>query len=264
MSAIGEATDTPESESESVDPKDTKDTVINLSDFFGKVFSIIKECTGGSLALRLVHDPTDESRDTLLIVDQNYGGDADIPCFIFNPIDGDGSTISCNISSNGGSNEYRTSMFLANSKKGDTAARLRDCEAELFDGRDAKRGDAEDRFNEVVVSPGTMIKDRFNAKQLDAFKSIMVDLYRYSPKSHEPFENINWPGMGIELSIRGAWGIIPGCAITTTQVPDAWRVGAKNIYFMVTEVSHKFSQSTWTTDVRGIMSFYDKLIPVRL
>jgi hypothetical protein len=264
IAALGMTASSEENESETVDPKDTKDTVIDLNAFLKKIFKLINECTGGAIALRLVLDPDDELRETFLVVDQNYGGDAEIPCFVFNPIDGDGSTISCNISSNGGSNTYRTSMYLANSKKGDVAARLRNCEGELKDGRDTRRSDAEERWHEIAESPGTMIKDRFNSKQIDSFKGVMASLYRYSPKPHEKWETINWPGMEIDLTIHGAWGIIPGCAVATTQMPDEWRVGGKNIYFMVTEVTHNFEQSTWETSIRGIMSFYHNLREVKL
>lgn len=260
MSAFADAAGIQNNESESVDPKNTGDAVISLDKFFEKLFTVIKDVTGGALALRLTHDPDNQQRDSLYVVDQNYGGDADLKCVVFNPIDGDGSTISCNISSNGGSDEYRMAMFLGSSKKGDTAARLRNCEEELTDGRSEKRTDAINRHETIVQNPGMMVKSRFRGKEIDAFKSVMVDLTRYSPKVHEQYEFSNWPGMTIDVTIHGAWGILPGCAISTTQVPDVWMPESKGIYFAVTDVTHNFENSLWTTNIRGIMSFYDKLI----
>lgn len=262
LTALAESIEKEPNESESVDPKDVKSEVINLSDFFKKLFSYIKECTGGSLALRLVLDPDEKKRDKLYVVDQNWGGDKDIDCFIFNPIDGDGSTRSCNISSNGGSNEYRTSMFLGNSKKGDTAAIIRNCDSQLSAGRAKAIGRVKNKLFEIIFDPGSMMKDKFSNKQTDAFKSVMVDLYRYADKGHNKLENINWPGMTIDLTINGAYGIIPGCAVATTQMPREWI--NKNIYFQVLEVTHTFAQSDWSTNIRGMMSFYDHLTPVEL
>lgn len=249
-------------ESESVDPKDTKDTVISMNDFFQELFSLIKECTGGALQLRLIYHPDDESRETILVVDQNYGGDAPIDCYVFNPIDGDGNTRSCNVASNGGSNEYRTSMFLANSKKGDVAAVLRDCESQLETGRTDVNNKALEQIKKLKDSPGLLYKDRFDGKQIAAFKSCMVDTYRYAKKVHNQYENINWPGMTIDITLNGAWGIIPGCAISSTQLANNWKM--KNIYFMVTEVTHEFRDSDWSTTVKGIMSFYHKLNYINL
>jgi hypothetical protein len=249
-------------ESESVDPKDSTDTVINLNDFFRQIFGTIEECTGGALKLRLIPDPNDDKRETLYVVDQNYGGDPKIDCFVFNPIDGDGNTRSCNISSNGGSNEYRTSMFLANSKKGDVAAHLRGCDEKLDDGRKDKVTDAKDEIKKLKTNPGLIVKNSFNGTDISTFKSAMVDLYRNSLKKDRKYENINWPGIELDLSINGAYGILPGCAVATTQIPDDWI--NKKIYFMVREVSHEFSNSDWVTNIRGLMSFHDNLNYIKL
>lgn len=256
--ALSTATTEKVNESESVDPKDVKDTVISLNDFFKEIFDCIRECTGGALALRLVIDPEDEEGLTYLVVDQNYAGDKDIECYLFNPIDGDGNTRSCNITSNGGGNEYRTSMFLANSKKGDVASNLRGCDDDLEKIRNSKLIATKERYWEIIDDPGKMMKDKFNGKQISALKSVMSDLYRYAPQEHTNIENINWPGMTIDLTINGAYGIIPGCAIATTQMPSSWYTD-KKIYFMVREVTHDFADSDWITNIQGIMSMYPHL-----
>tara|TARA_R110000822_G_scaffold128195_16_gene263931 strand:- start:1533 stop:3611 length:2079 start_codon:yes stop_codon:yes gene_type:complete len=261
-------------ESESVDPKNEKSEIINLNDFMEKLFSVITQLTGGAVSLRLTHDVEEPDKDIMYIVDQNYGGDTPIDCFLFNPIDGDGSTRSCNISSGGGSNEYRTSMFIGQSTKGDVASKLRDCVKSTYDAREGRRKNAIERLVRIIGnssgrgggagSPiGTMMKDHFNGKQIEAYTAVMVDLTRNATLSDNAKRNINWPGMSIDLTINGAWGIIPGCAIITTQMPPDWYIG-KEIYFMVQEVTHNFSKSDWTTNIKGIMSYYNNLNIVSL
>lgn len=261
LSAIASATEVTPNESETVDPKNSKDVVVDFNDFFTELFSIIKSCTGGALALRLVIDPTDETGNTLLVVDQNYGGDQEIPCYIFNPVDGDGNTIQCNISSAGGSDEYRSSMFIGTSKKGDAATKLRGCKPQLDTMRRNRFIDAQIKYLKLTNYPGTMMSSQFNGKDIDAFKSVMVDIYQCADNSHTDRELINWPGMSIDITIHGAWGILPGCAIMTTQMPSDWYYNY-GIYFMVREVTHNFSNSVWTTNMRGIMSYYNHLTDV--
>ena len=266
LSAFGAAEQKQEtSEAESTDPKNTEETVVKLQQFMTEMFVAIKSATGGALSLRLILDPDDLKGESLIVVDQNYAGDNNgkpLEVFVFNPIDGDGSTRSCNISSNAGSNEYRTAMFISNSKKGDPVAKIRGCDGDLQGGRNKQQSKAKERHKEIVSDPGSMMLDSFNSKQIDAFKSVMTDLYRYSKKSDTRLENIHWPGMSIDITINGAFGIVPGCAVATTQMPNKWI--NQGIYFLVTDVEHNFSRSDWTTNIRGILSFYDDVDIIRL
>ena len=147
-------------------------------------------------------------------------------------------------------------MFIGNSKKGDATSAIRGCDDQLEDARGKKYSEAKTQINELISSPGILGRELFDEKQIDALKAIMVDLYRNRPTARK-YETVHWPGMSISAVIDGAWGIIPGCAISSKQVPDDWR--DLNVYFMVMRVTHKFEGSDWSTEIEGIMSYYDNL-----
>lgn len=256
LNCLSEAIKQRQSESDNTDVKDTQEEVINIVDFFNNISDAISEVTGGAISLRLVEDVEDALANSYMVVDQNNGGRTTLECVVLDPIDGDGSTRSCDVQSNVGSQEFKAAMFIGNSKKGDATSALRGCDDQLEDARGTKYSDAKKELNELIVNPGILGRDHFDEKQLDALKSIMVDLYRNRPTA-KSYETVHWPGMSISATIDGAWGILPGCAISSKQLPDDWR--QLNVYFMVTRVTHKFEGSDWTTDIEGIMSYYDKI-----
>ena len=256
LTCLSEAVKHRQAEADNTDVKDTQEQVINIVDFFNNLSDAVSEVTGGTIALRLVEDLEDDFANSYMVVDQNGGGRTEILCPILDPIDADGSTRSCEVQSNVGSQEFKAAMFIGNSKKGDATAAVRGCEDELEKARREKYDESKKKLNELLVSPGLMGRELFDEKQIDALKAIMVDLYRNRPTAKK-YETVHWPGMSISATIDGAWGIIPGCAITSKQVPDDWR--DLNVYFMVTRVTHKFEGSDWSTDIEGIMSYYDRL-----
>ena len=256
LTCLSEAVKTRPAESDNTDVKDTQEQVINIADFFNNISDAVSEVTGGAIALRLVEDVEDKFKNSYLVVDQNSGGSTKIQCPVLDGIDSDGSTRTCEVQSNVGSQEFKAAMFIGNSKKGDATASVRGCEDQVEKARKEKYAEAKKQLNELLKSPGLVGRELFDEKQIDALKAVMVDFYRNRPsaKSHE---TIHWPGMSISATIDGTWGIIPGCAIYAKQVPDDWR--DLNVYFMVTRVTHKFEGSDWTTDIEGIMSYYDNL-----
>ena len=254
--AFNSATAKKESESDSTDVKNTKEEVVNIVNFFDAIAEHIKSCTGGAIALRLVEDPDDNKK--LIVVDQNYGVSQSIPCVVFNPINGDGSTRSCEIQSNVGSQEYRAAMFVGTSKNGDSVANLRGCSEKLK----IKRGDEAKKAKEdkeaLIKNPGNLGKNEFDGQEINALKSVMGRLYR-SNENAVSNESLHYPGLSISVTIDGVYGFVPGCAISSTQVPHDWRSAPMNSYFMITSVQHSFQGSDWATKLDGILAYYDKI-----
>jgi hypothetical protein len=71
-------------------------------------------------------------------------------------------------------------------------------------------------------------------------------------------KTIHYPGLSISVDIDGVFGITPGMAVSTTQIPKAWRDTYKS-YFMVTRVTHTFQQSDWSTKIDGILAYYKNI-----
>lgn len=249
------ATKQREAESDNADVKDSKEEVINIIDFFDKVSDHISSAVGGAISLRLVDDPDDLTK--LIVVDQNYGVASDFPVVVFDPIDGDGSTRSCEVQSNVGSQEYKAAMFVGSSKKGDPVSVIKGCYSNLETVKKQRFGDALDAAFAIVGSPGNLGTNHFNGQEINALKSAVCQMYKNAPDSGNN-ETIHYPGLSISVDIDGTWGFIPGNGISSTQVPRKWREAYKS-YFMVTSIVHSFSQSDWSTKISGILSYYPKL-----
>ncbi len=259
--ALVAATKQRESDSDSTDVSDTKSEVVNIVDFFEKIADHISSCTGGALALRLVEDPDDLKK--LIVVDQNFGSAKEaLQCVVLDPIDGDGSTRSCDIQSNVGSQEYKAAMFVNASKKGDISSVLRGCETDLNTAKKKSYMKAVDDAYELVVTPGNLGKNNFNGQDINALKSAVASMFKNNQDAKST-ETIHYPGLSISADLDGVWGIVPGCAISTTQIPKKWR-NTYHSYFMVTRVTHTFQQSDWSTKVDGILAYYPNIDYIEL
>lgn len=252
IAAFGEATKKREANADQTDVKDVGEEVINITDFFEKIADHIGAATGGSIALRLVEHPDDLKK--LIVVDQNFGVTDTLNCIVFDPIDGDGSTRTCDVQSNVGSQEYKAAMFVGSSKKGDSVSALRNCNPDLKAQREKEYAKAKSDRDALVKSPGNLGKNNFNGQDINALKSIMGRLHRNNPLTATN-ETVHYPGLSISVEIDGAWGIVPGNAISSTQVPRKWREAYKS-YFMVTSTTHEFNQSDWSTKIDGILAYY--------
>lgn len=251
VSAFNEATQKREADADRTDVKDTGDEVINIVNFFEKIADQVSSCTGGAIALRLVEHPTDNKK--LIVVDQNYGVSDTLNCIVFDPIDADGSTRSCQVQSNVGSDEYKASMFVGASKKGDPVSALRGCAPKLDTQRQNEYSKAKADKDALIKSPGNLGKNEFDGQDINALKSIMGRLHRNNPSTAQ-HESLHWPGLSISVDIDGVWGFIPGNAISSAQLPRSWR--NTKCYFMVTRVHHSFVSSDWSTKIDGILAYY--------
>lgn len=260
VAAFNEATKQRESESDTTDIKDTKTEVVNIIDFFQKLSDHISAATGGALSLRLVENPDDLK--TLIVVDQNYGVTDVLDCVVFDPIDGDGSTRTCEVQSNVGSQEYKAAMFIGASKNGDPVSAIRDCSDKLKETRQNEFQKALTDKDVIVKNPGNLGKNQFDPDQINALKSVMGRLYRNNPETATN-ENIHYPGLSINLDIDGTWGFVPGNAISSTQVPEKWRTSMKS-YFMIRSVKHTFQGSDWSCQIDGILGYYPNIKYIEL
>lgn len=259
---FGEMVKQRQAASDTVDVKDTKELVLPVEDFLKKIFDHIGTCTGGAIQLRLVVHPKDPNK--LVIIDQNNGYmDGKLDVVVFNPIDGDGSTRSSIIQSNVGSEEYKAYMFAGSSRKGDGAASVRGCKPAADKKRMDVHTDAIRVISQLLYNPGALGANQFGAVQESALIQAMGTLAKSSPKSKQ-YELVPYMGMSIELELDGVWGFMPGNGISTTQLPPRY-LKDKN-YFLVKGVTHIFSadDSSWTTKLSGIMTFYDQINPIHL
>lgn len=252
IGAFNEATKKRESKADNADVKDTGEEVVNVITFFEKIADHISASVGGAISLRLVEHPTESN--ILIVVDQNYGVSDTLECIVFDPIDGDGSTRSCTVQSNVGSQEYRAAMFVGSNKKGDAISALRGCSPKLDTQRGKELQKAQTDKSALIKSPGNLGKNAFNGEQINALKSVMGRIHRNSQEAPE-IETIHYPGLSISVEIDGVYGFTPGNAISTTQIPKAWRNQYKS-YFMVTAVHHDFQGSDWNTKLDGILGYY--------
>jgi len=154
-------------------------------------------------------------------------------------------------------------MFAGSSRKGDGAAAARGCK----DDADAKRvtvnTDAIKVISQLLYNPGALGANQFGAVQESALIQAMGTLAKTTEQSKK-FEIVPYLGMSIEVELDGVWGFVPGNGISTTQLPPRYLTN-KN-YFMLKGVTQLFSgeDSTWTTKLSGIMTFYDDIIPMKL
>lgn len=258
--AFNEAMKKEVANADQTDVRDTGEQVINIIDFFGKIADQVASCTGGAIALRLVEDPLDNN--ILMVVDQNFGVTDTLNCIVLDPIDGDGSTRSCEIQSNVGSQEYKAAMFVGSSKKGDAISALRNCGDKLDNQKEKEYTKAlADKFA-LIKSPGNLGENHFNGDEINALKSVMGRLNKNNPDTVQN-ETVHYPGLSISVELDGVWGIVPGNAITSTQVPELWRDTYKS-YFMVSSVKNHFQGSDWQTSISGILAYYRNINYIQL
>ena len=261
VSALNDATKPEQAEADKVDTvKDKQEEVVNIIDFFRQLSGHISAATGGAMELQLVENPDDFK--SLIVVDQNFGVTDTLNCVVFDPIDGDGSTRTCEVQSNVGSQEYKAAMFVGSSKGGDAVSALRDCNDKLKDQRQKEYDKAKTDKDAIIKSPGNLGENQFDGTEINALKSVMSRLHKNNPNTATN-ELVHYPGLSISIDIDGTWGFIPGNAISSTQVPKKWRNTLKS-YFMVRSCTHTFSNSDWNTNIQGILGYYPNINYIEL
>lgn len=249
-------------EAENINPKQFQEGVLELEPFFNKLFNLISSATGGAIKLRLASHPTifssaNESHN-LYIFDENNGLTDSINCVVFNPIDGDGSTRSCQLTSDAGSKTYRQALFAGTMKSTDplheaTNQNIKDA---YTPGRSMKYAESILAILNIIRTPGPLASSQFDDIHQRALEETMGGL-RLCTTDSKKYDMLLYPGIGIDITIDGVWGFIPGNAILSTQIPKRY-ITAK-AYFFVREVVHTFQDSDWSTKLTGQITFNESV-----
>jgi hypothetical protein len=263
-------TDKPEKKkSETNDVKETQEQTVTVKQFFNTIFETIDRATGGGLKLRLAQHPEagksgGDLLKKLIVVDENNGKADQLTCVVFDPIDGDGSTRSCSLSADGGSQTYQASMFAGSHNSGDavvTAAGDNPATKRIKEYNSAVKA-----FNSLLITDKKIQNSGFAEEQLKALEDANSAFAKYAAGQNiEQYKQLVYPGLSIDLTIDGCYGIRPGCAISTTQLPKSHKPD-KHLYFYVDTVTHEFdgSSSDWSTKITGKFNKHKPLNPVRL
>ncbi len=236
------------------DVKIFKEGVIGVETFLNTLFNTIKAATGGTIALRLIQNPDDtpDAKFEQIIVDENYGVAKKIQCIVFNPIDGDGSTRVCSLTSGVGSQEYRGMMFSGPTKKGDPVSQAKGAYEGVESARKIQYFKEIKKVLEIIKSPGSLGAGHFDQVHQDSLMACMGSLKQNAVES-DKFELPMYPGIGIDISLDGIYGFHPGNAISTTQLSAGY---FKTNYFHVQNVVHTFQNSDWETKLTGCITIF--------
>jgi len=246
------------------DGKESTEGLISLDTFFKKLFNEISKASGGMIKLRLAQHPDIHKGGggklpyEMYIFDENngrFGGS--LPCWTFDPIDGDGSIRSCTLTSNVGSNEYQAALFSGQMKQADP---VQECCGNMdngnTEGRTTKRDDAFESMGQILRNPGSLGNDKFDPIHMKTLEGCLGAL-RYGAPDGKGNDMLMYAGLGIDVEIDGIYGFLPGNAISTTQLPKGYN-DAK-AYFFVESVTHAFQGDTsdWSTKLEGKLAFND-------
>lgn len=249
--------------------QETQEANVSLKSFFNTIFGAIDKATGGAIKLRLAHRPSvldsgGAEMKKMIIVDENNGKlEGNYTCIVFDPIKGDGSTRSCTLTSDAGSQTYQAAMFAGTHKSGDP------CQVASGGDPNAQRvaayNKAKEALTQLTVTPGKLQKSGFSEESMKAMEEANSALVLYGGGEKKTYDTLTFTGLGIDVEIDGAYGIIPGCAVSTTQMPKGYKP-ASGIYFYVDTVTHHFDGETsdWSTKITGKLSLTDSLSPVNL
>ena len=263
LDAFEEAAKKEDSNSDKINDKLETEESINVMVFLRKIFKSIKEATGGSISLTLTQHP--EQNEKMVIVDQRNGYADKLQCYIFDGINGDGSSRSINLRSNAGSAEMASSMMAGQTSQGDPVYNL----AGKMDKIDAKRKSAYNKAQsdvlKLIKSPGELIESRFDSDTEAALQSQINALTISKASSHsKKYDLPTYPGLELDVTLDGCYGFRIGNAFATSHLtPNYFK---NKSYFMVRSVTHTFTaNSDWVTQLSGILTFYDNIeyIPKR-
>lgn len=255
-----------ENSSDNVNVKETDSNGINLEKFLAKIFNVIKEVTGGAINLGLSVDDEDKTKSTLRVLDRNFGEADSLKCIVLDPINHDGTTRDCSISSNVGSQQYQAYMFTGGSGEKDAVTHLRDCQGPENDSGERlklyqKASSDIEELTGLKGKTGTLLKSKFSPTQTEsligAFKTIYNNVDVIHKDHKKQFRMMPYMGVEMTATLDGIWGIIPGNAFTTTQLPNKYRKNGG--YFMIRSVEHTIENSDWSTNVSGILTYHNNL-----
>lgn len=234
-------------------PNEKTDTLIYAKAFLSELFKTIAYNTGNLFQLEIIEDQTDSKHEKLLIVDRNYGVAPSIPVFLFNPIDGDGSTREMTMSSEAGSKEYMQAMFDSVTKASDINSTIKGTISDADSKRAAKMNTVKSSIDKKVTK--TLPDSGFATDEVEGLRSLLVEYNQVQPsKDNKTKQNIIYPGLKMAVSLDGVYGFHVGNYIHTTLCPsDPYRKG--DMAFWVSHVRHTIQNNDWQTDLDAILGY---------
>lgn len=261
LDAFDEAAKKEDSNSDKINDKLETEESINVMVFLRKIFKSIKEATGGSIALTLTQHP--ELNDKMVIVDQRNGFANKLECYVFDGINGDGSSRTINLRSNAGSPEMASSMMAGQTSQGDPVYNLAGKMDKIDNKRKSAYNKAQSDVLKLIKSPGELIESRFDSDVESSLQSQINALTISKDSSHsKKYDLPTYPGLELDVTLDGCYGFRIGNAIATEHLsPNYFK---NKSYFMVRSVTHTFTaDSDWTTTLSGILTFYDNIQYIR-
>ena len=216
---------------------------ISIKAFLDRLFVAVKNGTGGWIDLHIMENP--DNQNELLIHNRNYGGAAVSPV-LFDPINGDGITRSCQITCAPNQADVYGLMMTNLSNKGLLAGEVND----QPDTGTVTPSLADARANLVEhmkFTLGTVGMGEAESYMTAALRAMAVAVPVARKKSQ-----INCPfPMKLQLKLDGTSGFKFGDLISSTMLTQALR--SKDVCFRVVNWTHTISNNDWTTDVEAIM-----------
>jgi hypothetical protein len=225
---------------------------IRIDTFIEKLSSRLKEATGEIYELALIEDPKDIRR--MLVIVSSNGASKVTPCFVFDPIDGDGGTRSMSITSGAGSEEYRRAQFALATGASDPTVLIAQKQVEADAKRLKNYADAVHSINEYVTK--TLPESAFD---ITSTAGLAQSLKKYKESFSSKLRKTTFfePYAGLTLSgtIDGVWGLRAGNLVHTTLTPETpYRKQSTGICFRVSNVSHSISNGDWVTTFEASMT----------
>jgi hypothetical protein len=227
--------------------------LIYVERFLKELFKTISFNTGNLFQLDLVENP--ENRKELLVVDRNNGVTDTLQVFMFDPIDGDGSTRDMSISSGGGNKDYMAAMFGAVHKQSDINSTIKGDIAEVDNNRAKKFQSIPNAINEKVTK--SLPDGGFAADEIEGLRTLIMESNQVLPSDDNKRKQvILYPGLKLSVTLDGVWGFGIGNHIHTTLLPkDPYRITSNGICFNVQDVSHTIQNNDWETRLEAILTF---------
>jgi hypothetical protein len=241
-----------------ISSKQNREATININEFLEKIFAQIKDATGDRISLVLnmhpeVFDANDSKANFLYIFDEASGYAATtIKTWEFDPINGDGTTRSCQIKGDVGSQNFQAAMYHDAKADSDALAKAEGLDTIIRAKRAQMYALARKNIDSIIYDPGALGDSAFDDIHMQSLKSQFVTLSQNEP-SKIKLRNVDFIGLGITAELDGIWGIGPGAAVWSTQMPDSYK---KNLsFFRVMTTTHKFDAegSDWSTTIDGVL-----------
>lgn len=226
--------------------------LVYVERFLKELFSLVAKNTGNLFHLDMIENP--DNRDELLIIDRNYANPDTLKVFLFDPIDGDGSTRTMEISSGAGSKDYQAAMYNSVVKQSDINGTIKEDVSEA----DGKRASENTKtIAQIIIKYTTTLPDSgFSTDEVNGMRTL---LSRYNQtltsEQNKKQQVILYPGLKISMTLDGVWGWRAGNHVSTTLMPPSpYLVESNGLAFNIQSVTHTIQNNDWETSLDGLIT----------